>query len=124
LVEVALVSPMGWLIASFVLAAVLILCVAMARAHGRRMEHRVAAELGRRWELQISTPPDPELQITLDELLAQRNELLEQFQEVQEQIRELRTVEARRRLLYPVEDVSNVIMLRDEGAEEENARGS
>jgi hypothetical protein len=106
-----------WVSIGLVAAVVLVTVCLLARARGRRLERRMAAELGRRWDEHrpswsdgVLVPagggdvvggedPDAELRITLDDLLGQRDALLEEFQEVQARIRILkREVERRRHL--------------------------
>jgi hypothetical protein len=96
-----------------VAAVVLAVTAALARAHGRRLERRMAAELGRRRDEHRPSPleearepagPDAELRITLDDLLTQRDHLLEEFQDVQSHIRILKREVERRRRLVVVDD--------------------
>ena len=107
-----------WVSIGLVAAVVLVTVCLLARARGRRLERRMAAELGRRrdehrpsWSHGALVPagggdvagaedPNAELRITLDDLLGQRDALLEEFQEVQARIRILkREVERRRHLV-------------------------
>ena len=109
-----------WVSIGLVAAVVLVTVCLLARARGRRLERRMAAELGRRrdehrpsWTDVVLVPagggdvagaedPDAGLRITLDELLGQRDELLEEFQEVQARIRILKKEVERRRHLVAV----------------------
>ncbi len=93
-----------WILVGLVTAAALALTVALARAHGRRLERRMFEELGRRFEAPSPTPagPDVELRITLDQLLEQRDILLEEFQDVQIQIQTLKSQRERRRRVVSV----------------------
>jgi len=116
-------SPLGtlWIWIGLVAAVVLVTVSLLARARGRRLERRMAAELGRRWDehrpsltdavlepagdgnVARAEDPDAGLRITLDELLGHRDALLEEFQEVQARIRILKKeVERRRRLVAVV----------------------
>jgi hypothetical protein len=107
-----------WVSIGLVAAVVLVTICLLARARGRRLERRMAAELGRRWDEHrpswsdgVLVPagdgdvagaegPDAGLRITLEELLGQRDALLEEFQEIQARIRILkREVERRRHLV-------------------------
>ncbi len=112
----------GWFALGVVAVVAIAWLIARTRARGHRLERRMVRELGYRWEPTIPASPDPELQITLEELLEQRNELLEQFQEVQEEIRKLRAAEARRRQVTTVDEMANVVMLRGDAGSERNAR--
>jgi hypothetical protein len=109
-----------WVSLGLVAAVVLVTVCLLARARGRRLERRMAAELGRRWDEHrpswtdvVLVPAgdgdvagaedrDAGLRITLDELLGQRDALLEEFQEVQARIRILKNEMHRRRPFVPV----------------------
>jgi hypothetical protein len=112
-----------------VAAAALVAVIVLSRAHGRRLERRMAAELGYRAATPLasiaeSAPrpvgaqrtdrfrEDPELRITLDELIEQRDRLLEVYQRVQDRIQEAQEDERRRRPA-PAGPAPNVIVLRD-----------
>jgi hypothetical protein len=109
-----------WVSIGLVAAVVLVTVCLLARARGRRLERRMAAELGRSrdehrpsWSNVVLVPagggdvagaedPDAGLRITLDELLGQRDALLEEFQEIQARIRILKKEVERRRNLVAV----------------------
>lgn len=112
MVNVMVATATAWIFIALAVAAALVLTAAAARAQGRRMERRMVAELGRRWDQSTPNAPvnephtpsvaagaagptgagvepprgDADLQITLEELLGQRDLLLEEFQAVQAQI--------------------------------------
>jgi hypothetical protein len=130
-----------WVSLGLVAAVVLVVTSALARAHGRRLEHRMAAELGRRWDEHRPSQaaaasesagvggadpggPDAELRITLDDLLGQRDRLLEEFQDVQTRIQILKKEVERRRRLMGVDDQADVIVLHDEEATASEPDGS
>lgn len=115
----------AWIFIALAAALALVVTAAAARAQGRRLERRMVAELGRRWDQQQQTPPAPvtvpdtastaddmapELQVTLEELLSQRDVLLEEFQTVQAQISVLKKRVARRRPVAPVVDDDETIV--------------
>jgi hypothetical protein len=111
-----------WVWTGLVAAVVLAATTVLARAHGRRLERRMAAELGRRWDEHRPSPPevacdpagpDAELRITLVELLEQRDQLLEEFQDVQSRIRILKREVERRQRLVAVDDHADIITLHD-----------
>jgi hypothetical protein len=140
------VTDMGSLVATarpavigLVAAVALATVTALSRARGRRLERRMAAELGRRSE--PSTAPsgaafwtvgaartddpdrrDPELRITLEELLEQRDHLLASFQQVQTRIHEMRMEERRDRVVGSG-SLDNVVALRDRRRERDLAAG-
>lgn len=109
-----------WVLIGLVAAVALVTVCLLARARGRRLERRMAAELGRHWDehrpswadgllvaagdgdVADAEDSDAGLRITLDELLGQRDALLEEFQEVQARIRILKNEMARRRPFVPV----------------------
>ena len=122
---------------------------ALARAHGRRLERRMAAELGRRWGESGPSRPDPspeavgtspsegsedpdaELRITLDELLERRDALLEEFQAVQSEIQSVKREVERRRPVIPAilpdddeigPSEAEVIVLRNLAPDEERSQ--
>ena len=113
-------SAIERIVVCLVAAVALAGTAALARAHGRRLERRMAAELGRRWGEPSSSRPDPspeavgtspsegpvdpdaELRITLDELLEQRDALLEEFQAVQSEIQTVKREVERRHPVIPV----------------------
>ncbi len=109
------------MVAAAILVAV-VLTAWIARARGRRLERRMVAELGRRWEPMPERPPvdDADLQITLYELLGQRDELLEEFQAVQAQITVLkRRVERRRPVAAVADDDEDTVVRLHEVLPEE-----
>ena len=132
MVHVMVAAATAWIFIALVAVFALVATAAAARAQGRRLERRMVAELGRRWDQQMQRVParpqgdsrvgaegpgdrpqaDPELQITLEDLLSQRDVLLEEFQAVQAQIAMLKQRVDRRR---PVMEVSeeNIIRLHD-----------
>jgi hypothetical protein len=112
-----------------VAAAALAAVIALSRAHGRRLERRMAAELGPHEVTPTAFAPesaptpigaegidrfrrDPELRITLDELIEQRDHLLEVYQRVQDRIQRAQELEHRNGPA-PQGPPSNVIVLRD-----------
>jgi hypothetical protein len=119
----------NWLLIGSVAAAALALIFALARAYGRGLERRLAAELGRRWEAHHAPPrptdrPDAspvdrpgrteaELHLTLQVLIEQRDTLLEELQIVQASIRRLTREAAQGRRLTAVEDGAEVITLHE-----------
>ena len=124
MLPVMVATATAWIFISFVVVAALLLTAVIARAQGRRLERRMVAELGRRWDQPVPTtvtlpPDDPfsapppglapvraddDLQITLEELLSQRDVLLEEFQTVQAQITMLKKRVQRRRPVAAVAD--------------------
>jgi hypothetical protein len=146
MLDVMVATAAAWIVVGLVAAVALVATVALARAHGRRLERRMAAELGRRWDdhrpipqvpitgvvvgspIDTPTGPDAELRITLDELLEQRDALLEEFQDVQARIQIMKKEAERRRRVVPVrggdETTADIIVLRDPvGDEERSERG-
>jgi hypothetical protein len=137
MVHVMVAAAAAWIFIALAAVAVLVLTAIAARAQGRRMERRMVAELGRRWDQptpagatgQPSDPPataapvsadpapqspDADLQITLDELLSQRDVLLEEFQAVQAQISTLKKrVERRRPVAVAPDEDESVVQLHD-----------
>ena len=132
----------AWILVGFAIAVALALTASVARAHGRRLERRMAAELGRRWDPSASVQPSPvagdaaaqptapegpdgDLQITLDQLLEQRDTLLEEFQDVQMQIQILKKETERRRRVVSVPDddetTADIIVLRDPANDNERS---
>ena len=124
MLPVMVATATAWIVISFAVVAALLLTAVIARAQGRRLERRMVAELGRRWDQPVPTtvtvpPDDPfsapppglapvraddDLQITLEELLSQRDVLLEEFQTVQAQITMLKKRVQRRRPVAAVAD--------------------
>ena len=143
MMNVVAATAARWITCGFVAAVALIVTVALARAHGRRLERRMAAELGRRWDDRRQIPqvpitvvvegssideaagPEAELRITLDELLEQRDALLEEFQDVQAEIQVMKKEAERRRRVVPVRDgdetTADIIILRGPIADEERS---
>lgn len=143
MVDVMAATAAAWITVGLVAAVALVVTVVLARAHGRRLERRMAAELGRRWDdhrpipqvpitevvdgspIDTPTGPDAELRITLDQLLEQRDALLEEFQEVQAQIQIMKKEVERRRRVVPVpgddETTADIIVLRDLARDEERS---
>lgn len=141
MLHVMVATATVWIAIALVATVALVLTAALASARGHRLERRMAAELGRRWNEHrpfpqtpepmaggetAATPegPDAELRITLDQLLEQRDALLEEFQDVQVQIQFLKKeVERRRRFVAvpadPHEPVADVIVLRDATSDDE-----
>lgn len=137
MLHVMVAAVTAWIFIALAAAFVLVLTAAAARAQGRRLERRMVAELGKRWDQRMQSipvgsavphadadagtgpgaeapPADPDLQITLEDLLGQRDVLLEEFQAVQEQIRVLKKRVDRRRPVVAVEDEDeNVVRLHD-----------
>lgn len=144
MMDVVAATAVLWITCGFVAAVALVATVALARAHGRRLERRMAAELGRRWDDRRQIPqvpitavvdgsstdtvtePDAELRITLDELLEQRDALLEEFQDVQAQIQIMKKEAERRRRVVSVRDgdetTADIILLRSPVADEERSQ--
>ena len=123
MLPIMVATATAWIFISFAVVAALLLTAVIARAQGRRLERRMVAELGRRWDqpvpATVSLPPDDprgappalaparaddDLQITLEELLSQRDVLLEEFQTVQAQITVLKKRVQRRRPVAAVAD--------------------
>jgi hypothetical protein len=130
MVRVMVATATTWIFIALAAAVALILTAAAARAQGRRLERRMVAELGRRWDQRVQAFPvnvqgggsaaaegsapagtggephrsDPDLQITLEELLSQRDVLLEEFQAVQAQISVLKKRVERDRPVVAVSD--------------------
>lgn len=123
MLPVMVAAATAWIFVSLVVVAALLLTAVIARAQGRRLERRMVAELGRRWDQPVAASvtvppddpfsephglapvrPDDDLQITLEELLSQRDVLLEEFQTVQAQITVLKKRVQRRRPVAAVAD--------------------
>jgi hypothetical protein len=143
MLDVMVATAAAWITVGLVAAVALVVTVALARAHGRRLERRMAAELGRRWDdhrpipqvpttwvvvgspTDTPTGPDAELRITLDQLLEQRDALLEEFQDIQARIQIMKKEVERRRRVVPVHDddesTADIIVLRDPADEEERS---
>ena len=102
----------AWVLLAVLATLGLVLAAAGARAHGRRLEQRMVAELGRRWDPPASEP-DPELRITLENLLSQRDGLLEEFHSIQSEIDVVKRYIGRRPGTMVVEGLENVIQLRE-----------
>ena len=129
MLHVMVAAATAWIFIALAAALALVVTAAAARAQGRRLEHRMVAELGRRWDQQqqmqhmSENVPDaapavddmaPELQVTLEELLSQRDVLLEEFQAVQAQISMLKKrVERRRPVTAVADDDEAVVQLHD-----------
>jgi hypothetical protein len=129
--DVMVGTATAWIVVAFVVVAALLLTAVIARAQGRRLERRMVAELGQRWypplPETVSVPPDDprsspapvraddDLQITLEDLLSQRDVLLEEFQTVQQQITLLKKRVQRRRPVAAVagETDETVVLLHD-----------
>jgi hypothetical protein len=130
MLHVMVAAATAWIFIALAAALALVVTAAAARAQGRRLERRMVTELGRRWEQQQRTQPvpvktdttsasagddtAPELQVTLEELLGQRDVLLEEFQTVQAQISVLKQRVARRRpVTAVVDDDETVVQLHE-----------
>jgi hypothetical protein len=134
MLRVMIAAATSWVVIALAVVFALFLTAAAARAHGRRLERRMVAQLGRRWDqgetlsvdagprvridarvgVEAKRPPEAELQITLEDLLSQRDVLLEEFQTVQAQITLLKRRADRRRPAAKVtEKEENVIRLHD-----------
>ena len=137
MLHVMVAAVTAWIFIALAAAFVLALTAAAARAQGRHLERRMVAELGKRWDQRMQSipegsdlahtgtdasavpageapPSDPDLQITLEDLLGQRDVLLEEFQAVQAQIRVLKKRVDRRRPVVVVEDEDeDVVRLHD-----------
>jgi hypothetical protein len=135
MVHVMVAAATAWIFIALAAVLALVVTAAAARAQGRRLERRMVAELGKRWDqrvqsipVDVAAPtanvatagaetlrPDQELQITLEDLLSQRDVLLEEFQTVQAQISVLKKRVDRRRAVTAVADDADetVIQLHD-----------
>jgi hypothetical protein len=127
MLHVMIAAVTSWVVIAFAVVFAMFLTATAARAQGRRLERRMVAQLGRRWDHEMDETPaiphpdadggsraDPDLQITLEELLGQRDVLLEEFQAVQAQITMLKKRVDRRRPVAAVpEEDENVVKLHD-----------
>jgi hypothetical protein len=127
MLHVMIAAVTSWVVIALVVVFALFVTAAAARAQGRRLERRMVAQLGRRWDHPVQEDPavapreaadgpraDPELQITLEELLGQRDVLLEEFQAVQAQITILKKrVDRRRPVAAVTEEDENIVRLHD-----------
>jgi hypothetical protein len=106
MVRVMVAAASAWLMTAVAIVAAVLVTAAVARARGRRLERRMLAELGARWEPMTERPPveDGDLRISLEELLTERDALLEEFQAVQAQITVLKRRAERRRPVAAVAD--------------------
>jgi hypothetical protein len=103
----------AWFVISVLATAVLAAAGAYALARGRRLERKMATELGGRWEQDGSSLLDAELNISLEQLLDERDTLMQEFRQVQDQIRQVRTDDAIRGRIATMGDTSNVVPLRE-----------
>jgi hypothetical protein len=142
MLHVMVAAATAWIFIAFAAVFACVATAAAARAQGRRLERRMVAELGRRWDQRMQNVPliapespssaaagatpagsdagrapaaDPDLRITLEDLLTQRDLLLEEFQEVQAQISVLKKRVERRKPIAAVadDDDENVVRLHD-----------
>ena len=127
MLHVMIAAVTSWVVIALAVVFALFATAAAARAQGRRLERRMVSQLGRRWDHAVQEDPaaapreavdgppaDPDLQITLEELLGQRDVLLEEFQAVQAQITMLKKrVDRRRPVAAVTEEDENVIRLHD-----------